>query len=136
MMWRVFIADRETLMVKLKPLYWLLGSLVLLIVVVAMVFLLRYEIAEHDPCKQLSRVELAAIYPALDEMLRRQSEESSQLLAQQRTQDFMINLEMSSEQLNLEDALKSSTQQIEAVAALRQRHKQAFDALCQELVAK
>jgi len=125
----------KPLMAKQKPFIWMLAAVILLVSVV-IAYLLYYQAEQRDPCKQKSRLELAEAYPALAELLLRQRYESDQLLARQRAQDFMINLEMSSEQLDLEDALKTSTQQIEAIAALRQRHSQAFDVLCQELVSK
>jgi len=115
-----------------KSLIWLLGAAAVTVVVASV--LVGYQELQRDPCHELSRLELAESYPALAELLERQRDESNQLLASQRVQDFMINLEMSSEKVDLEDALKSSTQQIDAVAALRQRHRQAFDRLCAELV--
>ena len=118
-----------------KPLIWLFATSVLFIAVAA-VLLLRYEGELHDPCKQQTRAELAKTYPALAELPERQNFESNQLLARQRAQDFMINLEMSSEQVDLEAALKASTSQIDEVAALRRRHSQDFYALCRELVEK
>ena len=122
-------------MVKQKSFIWML-VIVMLLVGAGIVFLLRYQSEQRDPCKQQSRIELAKSYPALAELLQQQHYESSQLLAQQRAQDFMINLEMSSDQLDLEDALKTSTQQIEAVAAMRKRHSQVFARLCREQVAQ
>lgn len=116
-----------------KPLIWLFVASALVIILAA-VLLLRYEVQQHNPCTQLSRIELAKTYPDLDQLLQRQNLETNQLLARQRAEDFMINLEMSSDQVDLEEALKSSTRQIDEVAALRQRQSKEFQALCREVV--
>jgi hypothetical protein len=121
-----------SLMIKQKALI----GLMVLVTAAAVVLLLRYQSAQHDPCVRQPRTELAERYPALAELLQRQSEESTRLLAEQRAQDFNINLEMSTDQVNLVDAMKISTQQIEAVAALRERHSQDFIALCRELESR
>jgi len=123
----------KSLMAIRKPLIWLSAASALVIILVA-VLLLRYEVKQHDPCTQLSRIELANTYAALGQLLQRQNLESNQLLARQRAEDFTINLEMSSDQVDLEEALKSSTRQIDEVAALRQRQSREFQALCRKVV--
>jgi hypothetical protein len=122
-------------MVIQKPLIWL-SALLVLLVAVAVVLLLRFQMGQVDPCTQQSRIELADTYPALAELLQRQHYESNQLLARQRSEDFMLNLEMSSEQVDLEEVLKASSQQINEVAVMRQQQRQAFEALCRELVPR
>ena len=116
-----------------KPFIWLSAASALVIILAA-VLMLRYEVQQHDPCTQLTRVELAKTYPALGQLLQRQNLESKQLLARQRVEDFTMNLEMSSDKVDLEEALKSSTRQIDEVAAMRQRQSQEFEALCRKVV--
>ena len=116
-----------------KPLIWL-SAATALVIIPAAVLILRYEVQQHDPCSQLSRIELAKTYPALDQLLQRHNLESNQLLARQRAEDFMINLQMSSDQVDLEQALKSSTSQIDEVAAMRKRQSREFDELCRKVV--
>lgn len=106
----------------------------LLVAVLAIPAFIYIQHQRHDPCTRLSRTELAQQYPRLAELLTRQSAETSRLLAQQRAQDFEMNIEMSSQQISMEEALKASTQQVDEVAALRKRHSEAFDALCRQLV--
>lgn len=90
--------------------------------------------ARHDPCTQLTRTQLAERYAPLADLLAQQRDESTRLLARQRAEDFRMNVEMNSDQVSLEEALQASTRQVDEVAAMRQRHKQAFDALCRKLV--
>jgi len=114
-----------------KSIQYLLTITTLVISVGVVLF---YQAKRFDPCQKWSRTELAEIYLPLADLLERQRLESNQLLSRQRDQDFMINIDMNSEQITLEEALKASTQQIEAVAALRQQHSHEFDALCRKLV--
>ena len=114
-----------------KPLIVLLAIAALAVAIPGIIYIQRER---HDPCTHLSRTELAERYPRLAELLAQQSEESSRLLARQRTQDFEMNIEMNSKQISLEEALKASTQQVDEVAAMRKRHRQAFNAMCRKIV--
>lgn len=123
--------DREFPMLLRKPLIVLLTIAALAIAIPAVIYVQRER---HDPCTHLTRTELAERYPRLAELLAQQSAESSQLLARQRAQDFEMNVEMNDKQISLEDALNASTQQIDEVAGMRERHRKAFDAMCRQVV--
>lgn len=114
-----------------KPIILML-SIVTLATSVAIV--MYYQAQRFDPCQRLSRTELANIYLPLAELLEQQKLENNQLLSQQRDQDFMMNIEMTGAEVSPEEALIASTEQIEAVAALRRRHSEEFDELCSQLV--
>jgi hypothetical protein len=114
-----------------KPLIVIGAVATLVIAVSGIVYVQKVRL---DPCTQLTRKELAERYTPLADLLAQQQAESTQLLARQRAEDFRMNVEMNSDQVNLEEALQASTQQIDEVAGMRKRHKQAFDALCRKLV--
>jgi hypothetical protein len=112
----------------------LIGMLAVVTVAIAVTGLIYVQKERHDPCTQLPRNELAERYPPLAELLEQQRVETTQLLARQRAEDFRMNVEMNSAQFSPEEALKASTQQIDEVAGMRERHKQAFEAMCHKLV--
>jgi len=114
-----------------KPLIVLLVVAVLAIAIPGILYIQRER---HDPCTHLTRTQLAEKYPQLADLLAQQNAESSQLMARQRAQDFEMNLEMNDKQISLEEALQASTQQIDEVAGMRERHRKAFDAMCRKLV--
>jgi len=92
----------------------------------------QYFQSESNPCSNLSRVELAVKYPALQQLLERHHAESDWLLSGQRQQDFMLNLEMGNESLNLNEALQQSMQQVDKLALLRSRQSREFNLLCRK----
>ncbi len=104
----------------------LVFSLVLLVVVM--------NVKRDDPCTTMSAQELIAFYPELDELARKHRLETDKLLTLHRTQDVLINLKMSSEQVDPEQALQISMRQVNDLAAMRKAQMAEFDALCRELV--
>ncbi len=116
-----------------KPIILILSLITLVITAGAVLF---YQTQRFDPCQKWSRTELANIYKPLADLLADQEYETNQLLAQQHEQDFLMNIEMTEIPVSPEEALVASTQQIQAVAALRQRHSQEFEELCRRLVDK
>ncbi len=106
----------------------LVFSLVTLVVVL--------NVKGDDPCKRMTTQELIAFYPELDELARKHQLETDKLLTLHRTQDVLVNLKMSSEQLDPEQALQISLRQVNEVAALRKAQAAEFEALCRKVVKR
>jgi len=115
-----------------KPLLIFLLLLVVPLIAWGSYQFVQYFETESNPCNSLSRVELAAKYPALQQLLERHHAESDWLLSGQRQQDFMLNLEMGNESLNLDEALQQSVQQVDKLALLRSRQSREFNLLCRK----
>ena len=88
---------------------------------------------KSDPCSTETVEALVERYPQLKEIRERQQQETAKLLAMHRQQDVTVNLEMSSEQISPEEALKLSLLQIDQLAALRKRHSEEFKKLCHKV---
>lgn len=87
-----------------------------------------------DPCLHEGRTVMAERYPELAALVKKQQQESDQLLASQRAEDLMINMQLSPDlSLSAEDTLKLSTTQIEELAKLRDKHKAEFLKECRRL---
>ena len=89
-----------------------------------------------DPCLTETVEVLINRYPQLKDLKEKQQDETAKLLAMQRQQDLMVNLEMSSEQISPEQALRLSLGQIDQLAELRKRHSDEFKNLCHEVISK
>lgn len=87
-----------------------------------------------DPCRQETEQVLVQRYPALGELYKTQQAETEELLKEHRRQDVRINLELSGQKIAPEDALRLSMQQIDELAALRERQRAEFMQQCREVV--
>ena len=87
-----------------------------------------------DPCLNEGHNVLAKRYPDLQKLLDRQRVESDQLMASQRAEDLMMNMELSPDSsLSPEETLKMSTNQIDQIAQLREKHDAEFLQECRRL---
>ena len=86
-----------------------------------------------SPCATKPVAELVDLYPELDTLVQRQRAETERLLARHRAQDVIINMQMSSNKITPEVALRLSQGQVDELAALRRRQEDDFQALCRSL---
>ncbi len=86
-----------------------------------------------SPCDTLSLQELVQRHPELQALRDRQRLETERLLARHRTEDVVINMQMSSQRISPEEALQRSMDQVQEVAELRSRQERDFRARCREL---
>lgn len=107
-------------------------GLVLSLVLVAILLGVKGD----DPCSTMTAHELTAFYPELDELARKHQLETDKLLTLHRTQDVLVNLKMSSEQVDPEQALQISMRQVNELAAMRKAQMKEFDTLCRQLVKR
>ena len=96
---------------------------------------LLYVKHKSDPCVNETVDALSRQYPQLNDLRERHQAETAKLLAMHRQQDVMVNLQMSTEQVSPEEALRISIGQIDQVAVLRKRQHDQFDKLCHEVVS-
>ena len=108
-----------------------LGLVFSLVLLVALL-----SVKGDDPCKRMPARDLIAFYPELDELARKHRLQTDQLLTLHRTQDVLVNLKMSSEQIDPEEALRISLRQVKEVAALRKAQAEEFGALCRKVVKR
>ena len=88
----------------------------------------------NDPCLNEGRHVLAKRYPALQKLLDKQRQESDRLMASQRAEDLMMNMELSPDTgMSAEDTLKMSTNQVEQIARLREKQNAEFLQECRRL---
>jgi len=87
-----------------------------------------------DPCSTNSAQELTALYPDLNALAKKHQLDTDKLLTLHRTQDVLINLKMTSEQIDPEQALQISIQQVNELAVMRKFQADEFNALCHKLV--
>lgn len=86
-----------------------------------------------DICESADRDTLISRYPALAELAERQRQETEKLLALQRAQDMAINVELGRDRISPDEALRLSLNQVNEVATLRARQREAFVQTCREL---
>ena len=91
---------------------------------------------KNDPCLTQTVDALVEQYPRLKELREKQQNETAKLLAMQRQQDVIVNLEMSSEQMSPEQALRMSIGQIDQLAELRKHQSEEFRNMCHEVVSE
>ncbi len=115
-----------------KVLKW---GLVLVIAVAAVAggLMMVPALRPASPCDILSPQELVQRHPELQALLDRQRLETERLLARHRAEDVMINMQMSSQRISPEEALRRSMDQVQEVAELRRRQERDFRARCLEL---
>ncbi len=111
------------------------GGIVIAVVTLALLGMVMVTPAWHrpSPCERETPAALAERFPELRALRARQRLETERLLNQQRVQDVIINMQMSSRKISPEEALRLSTGQVEALAALRRRQKAEFMTLCRRL---
>lgn len=103
--------------------------------VLSVTLYLSFVKKNSDPCLTETVEVLTDRYPQLKKLKERHQEETARLLAMHRQQDVTVNLEMNSEQINPEEALKLSLLQINQLEDLRKRQNEEFNKLCHEVVA-
>ena len=115
-----------------KVLKW---GLVLVIAVAAVAggLMMVPALRPASPCDRQSLQELVQRHPELQALLDRQRLETERLLARHRAEDVMINMQMSSQRISPEEALRRSMEQVQEVAELRRRQERDFRARCREL---
>ncbi len=109
-----------------------LTSLGLILALVLLVVALNFF--RGDPCTNMTTAELVAFYPELDALARKHQLDTDKLLTLHRTQDVLVNLKMTSEQMDPERALQISMQQIKELAAMREAQLKEFNTLCRKLI--
>lgn len=98
-----------------------------------LVLMLVLNSRSDNPCLTKTAQELVTIYPELNALKKTHQLNTDKLLTLHRTQDVLINLKMTSEQIDPELALQISMQQVNEFAAMRQAQGNEFNALCHKL---
>ncbi len=98
-----------------------------------LVLMLVLNSRSDNPCLTKTTQELVTIYPDLNVLKKKHQLNTDKLLTLHRTQDVLINLKMTSEQIDPELALQISMQQVNELAAMRQAQEKEFNALCHNL---
>lgn len=84
-------------------------------------------------CETKPKGELIDLHPELQELVERHRLETERLLTRHRIQDVTINMLMSSQSIDPEEALRLSMGQVDELAELRRRQDEEFKALCRQL---
>ena len=117
-----------------KPVLFILALIVVPVSLWGAYQFYLYREQVMDPCLNEGRSVMAKRYPELQKLLDRQRAESDRLMASQRAEDLMMNMELSPDSsLSPEETLKMSTNQVEELAKLRQRQNAEFLQECRRL---
>jgi flagellar basal body-associated protein FliL len=121
-------------MMSNKKKLWI--GIILAVVVIAVISLyLLSDIFESNPCDTETVEVLIGRYPQLKDLKTRQEHQMEKLLEIQRQQDVIVNLQMSSDKLSADTALRLSLDQVAQVAAVRKRQHEQFDKMCRDIVS-
>jgi len=94
----------------------------------------QYVKEKSNPCLTETVDVLIDRYPQLKKLKEKHDDETEKLLEMHRQQDVIVNLKMSNDELNPEQALRISLGQIDQVAVLRKKQNEEFKNMCLEIV--
>lgn len=118
-----------------KQVVWILIVMIVPLLFWGSIQFFQYNQQNTDPCLNQSRDVLVQRFPSLAELIEHQRQQTDDLMARQRAEDLMINMQLNDEQFGREDAVKMSMLQIQQLAALRNQQKEEFNTTCRKLVA-